>query len=80
MDSIYSLINQIERQGGTEGVRCGTVYALPKGGQAVITAVSEDRIAIELIVPTSSEGRTVTSRMEPLGLHLPSDFHGPVNP
>ena len=80
MASIFNLINQIEQQSGTEGMRRGEIYELPNGGKAVVKAVGEDRITIELIVLTASEGETTTGRMEPLGLHLPSDFHDPVNP
>ena len=80
MDSIFNLINQIEQQSGTEGMRCGAIYELPNGGGAVVTAVGEDRITIELIVLTAREGETTTSTIEPLGLHLSSDFHGPINP
>ena len=80
MDSIYILIDQIERENGMENVRRGTPYALPKGGQAMITAVDEDRITIALSVPTSSERTTLTGGVEPLPLHQQSDFHGPVNP
>ena len=79
MDSIYILIDQIERESGIESVRCGTAYALPKGGQAMITAVGEDRLTIELIVPASSERTTLTGGGEPVPLHQQSDFYGPVN-
>ena len=80
MDPIYNLINQIEQRGFVDDLQCGAVYALPKGGKAVITAISENRITIELIVDTPGEERTVVGRMEPHGLNLSSDFHGPVNP